>query len=336
MLTLKTLAEQFNLPYKGDGEITVTGIGTLANAKPGQLSFLANSKYNTQLRHSQASVIVLSEVDAANYPNACLISKNPYATFAQISALFDEDEPLALGIHPSAIIHASASVSASARIGAFVVIGEHTVIADHVRVYEHCSIGAHCNINESCVIMPRVTLVKRVQLGKRVRIHSGAVLGADGFGIAMHQGKWLKVAQLGGVQIGDDCEIGANTSIDRGAIEDTVLENDVRLDNQIQIGHNVHIGAHTAIAGCAAVAGSTRIGSYCLIGGAAGIVGHIEIADKVIVASMSLITHSIHEPGEYASGTPMQLKSAWRKNAVRYKQLDTMARTLASLTKKQD
>jgi UDP-3-O-[3-hydroxymyristoyl] glucosamine N-acyltransferase len=184
--------------------------------------------------------------------------------------------------------------------------------------------------------MPHVTLVKRVQLGKRVRIHSGAVLGADGFGIAMHQGQWIKIAQLGGVQIGDDCEIGANTCIDRGAIEDTILEHDVRLDNHIQIGHNVYIGAHTAIAGCAAIAGSSRIGRYCLIGGAAGLVGHIELTDKVVIGAMSLVTHSITEPGEYASGTPLQTKSDWRKNAVRFKQLDQLARTVQTLKKHQD
>ncbi|MFN5702860.1 MAG: UDP-3-O-(3-hydroxymyristoyl)glucosamine N-acyltransferase, partial [Gammaproteobacteria bacterium] len=156
------------------------------------------------------------------------------------------------------------------------------------------------------------------------------------FGIAFHQGQWVKIAQLGGVRIGDDCEIGANTTIDRGALEDTVLENDVRLDNQIQIGHNVRIGAHTAIAGCVAVAGSTRIGRYCLIGGAAGIVGHIEIADKVTVGAMSLVTHSLTEAGEYASGTPIQAKNDWRKNAARFKQLDAMARTLNTLKKNGD
>lgn len=333
MLTLKDLATQFELAFKGDGDTLITGIGTLANAQSGQLAFLANSKYTQQLSNTKASAVVLSETDALDCPCACLISKDPYTSFARISVLFDSDENLAEGIHSTAVIHSTANVSASARIGAFVVIGEHAVIADNASIYAHCNIGQHCFVDELCVLMPRVTLVKRVRLGKRVRIHSGAVLGADGFGIAMHQGNWIKVAQLGGVQIGDDCEIGANTTIDRGAIEDTILENDVRLDNQIQIGHNVYIGAHTAIAGCVAIAGSTRIGKYCLIGGAAGIVGHIEITDKVIVGAMSLITHSIYEAGEYVSGTPMQPKAEWRKNAVRFKQLDNMARALKSLTK---
>jgi UDP-3-O-[3-hydroxymyristoyl] glucosamine N-acyltransferase len=173
-----------------------------------------------------------------------------------------------------------------------------------------------------------VTLVARVRLGRRVVIHPGAVLGAAGFGLAMEAGRWLNVPQLGGVVIGDDCEIGANTCIDRGAIEDTVLEEDVRLDNLIQIGHNVVIGAHTAIAGCAAVAGSARIGRYCLIGGAAGVVGHLEICDKVVVTAMSLVTSSIREPGEYSSGTPLMDNRSWRKNAARFKQLDALARRI--------
>ena len=172
-----------------------------------------------------------------------------------------------------------------------------------------------------------------MRLGKRVRIHPGAVLGADGFGLAMEAGRWIKVPQLGGVSVGDDCEIGANTCIDRGALEDTVLEEDVRLDNQIQIGHNVHIGAHTAMAGCSAAAGSARIGRYCLIGGGAGVLGHLEICDKVMVTAMSLVTHSIREPGEYSSGTPLTDNRSWRKNAARFKQLDALARRVLAQDK---
>lgn len=334
MLTLKDLADRFGLPFRGDGGTAVSGIGTLAGARTGQLAFLANGKYSQQLAATQASIVVLGESDADACPCACLISGNPYTTYAQISALFDQDETLEDGIHATAVVHASARVSPGARIGAYTVIGERAVVEDGAIVYPHGSIGQDCIVGEACVLMPRVTLVKRVRLGKRVRIHSGAVLGADGFGIAMHQGQWIKVAQLGGVQVGDDCEIGANTTIDRGAIDDTVLENDVRLDNQIQIGHNVRIGAHTAIAGCAAVAGSAVIGRHCLIGGAAGIVGHIEIADKVIIGAMSLVSHSIREAGEYASGTPLQTNHEWRRNAVRFKQLDAMARSLNELKKK--
>jgi UDP-3-O-[3-hydroxymyristoyl] glucosamine N-acyltransferase len=183
------------------------------------------------------------------------------------------------------------------------------------------------------MLVARVTLVVRVRLGKRVRIHPGAVLGADGFGLAMDAGHWLKVPQLGGVLVGDDCEIGANTTIDRGALEDTVLEEDVRLDNQIQIGHNAVIGAHTAMAGCAAVAGSARIGRYCLVGGGAGILGHLEVCDRVIVTAMTLVTHSIREPGEYSSGTPIMDNRSWRKNAARFRQLDALARRVLASDK---
>lgn len=336
MWTLKTLALRFSLDFQGNPDTSVHGIGTLANANAGQLAFLANPKYTAQLAATQASIVVLHAKQADMCPCACLISTDPYASFAQISQLFDDGDELPPGIHATASITAGAQVHTDARIGPFVTIEAGTVVDAGAHIHAHCHIGPNCHVGADCRLLPRVTLVKRVRLGQRVRIHSGAVLGADGFGLAMHQGQWLNVAQLGGVQVGDDCEIGANTTIDRGAIEDTELENDVRLDNQIQIGHNVRIGAHTAIAGCVAIAGSARIGRHCLIGGAAGIVGHIEIADHVVVAAMSLVTHSLPEAGEYASGTPIMAKAEWRKSAARFKQLDTLARQLGTLRKAQD
>lgn len=336
MLTLKALADRFGLSYRGDPDTPVRGIGTLANAGAGQLAFLANGKYAGQLVDTRASVVVLSEADADACPCACLISGNPYTSFALISALFDDGDDLPGGVHPSAVVAASATLASGVRIGPYAVIGERAVIGAGAQLHAHVHVGTDCVVGEDCVLMPKATLVKRVRLGRRVRIHSGAVLGADGFGIAFHDGHWIKIAQLGGVEVGDDCEIGANTTIDRGAIEDTVLENDVRLDNQIQVGHNVRIGAHTAVAGCVAIAGSTRIGRWCLIGGAAGIVGHIEIGDRITVGAMSLVTHSLREPGEYASGTPIQPKSEWRRNAARFARLDAMARELNTLKKSRD
>ena len=196
-----------------------------------------------------------------------------------------------------------------------------------------CIIGDDCVVGPGCVLEARVTLVTRVRLGARVRIHPGAVLGADGFGLAMDAGRWVKVPQRGGVVVGDDAEIGANTTIDRGALDDTVLEEDVRLDNQIQIGHGVRIGAHTAMAGCVAVAGSSRIGRHCLIGGGAGIVGHIELCDRVVVSAMSLVTRSITEPGEYSSALPAQDARSWRRTGARLRQLDELARKISALTK---
>ncbi len=232
----------------------------------------------------------------------------------------------AVGIHPSAVIDATAVVDPGAHVGPLVVVGARSRIAAGAIIGPGCVVGEDCVVGDGSELVARVTLVVRVCLGKRVLVHPGAVLGADGFGIAMDHGQWLKVPQLGGVVVGDDCEIGANTTIDRGALEDTVLEQDVRLDNQIQVGHNVRIGAHTAMAGCSAVAGSATIGRHCLVGGGAGILGHLEVCDRVVVTAMSLVTHSIREPGEYSSGTPLMDNRSWRRSAARFKQLDRIAR----------
>ncbi|HSM11744.1 MAG TPA: UDP-3-O-(3-hydroxymyristoyl)glucosamine N-acyltransferase, partial [Lysobacter sp.] len=229
---------------------------------------------------------------------------------------------------PTAVVDPSAVVADDAHVGPLVSIGARSRIEAGAMIGPGCVIGEDCVVGAASVLVARVTLVVRVRLGQRVRIHPGAVLGADGFGLAMDAGRWLKVPQLGGVVIGDDCEIGANTTIDRGAIEDTVLEADVRLDNQIQIGHNAFIGAHTAMAGCAAVAGSARIGRYCLIGGGAGVLGHLEICDRVVITAMSLVSSTIREPGEYSSGTGLMDNRSWRRNAARFKQLDALARRI--------
>jgi len=322
------LAERFGLQLQGDGAARVHGVGTLARAQAGQLAFLANSKYRGQLAESQASVITMRAEDATGYAGTALIARDPYAAFAKMSALFESKPQYRAGIHSSADIAADAHVDPDAHIGAFVCIGARSRVEAGAVVGPGCVIGEDCVVGAGSELIARVTLVTRVRLGQRVRVHPGAVLGAAGFGLAMEAGRWLNVPQLGGVVIGDDCEIGANTTIDRGAIEDTVLEEDVRLDNQIQIGHNAHIGAHTAMAGCSAVAGSARIGRYCLIGGGAGILGHLEICDKVMVTAMSLVTHSIREPGEYSSGTPLMDNRSWRKNAARFKQLDALARRI--------
>ena len=322
------LAERFGLELQGDGAVLVHGVGTLARAQAGQLAFLANSKYRGQLAESRASVVTMRAEDAAGHGGTALIARDPYAAFAKMSALFEPRPQRPAGIHPSADIADDASIDPKAHVGAFVSIGARSRVEAGAVVGPGCVIGDDCVIGAGSELIARVTLVARVRLGQRVTVHPGAVLGAAGFGLAMEGGKWLNVPQLGGVVVGDDCEIGANTTIDRGAIEDTVLEEDVRLDNQIQIGHNVFIGAHTAMAGCAAVAGSARIGRYCLIGGAAGVLGHLEICDKVMVTAMSLVTHSIREPGEYSSGTPLMDNRSWRKNAARFKQLDTLARRI--------
>lgn len=329
--TVAAFCTRFGLSSNADPSLVITGVQTLARAGATELSFLANPHYRQAAKESSAGLIVASEADAAWLSRPCLISRNPYAAFARIAALFDTPMASRPGVHHSAVIDASADVDPSASIGPLVVIGARSQVQAGAVIGPGSIIGEDCVVGSASTLIARVTLVRRVRLGARVLIHPGAVLGADGFGLAFDQGAWLKVPQLGGVQIGDDCEIGANTTIDRGALEDTILGADVRLDNQIQIGHNVQIGAHTAIAGCTAIAGSARIGAYCLIAGGAGVVGHIEICDKVTIAAMSLVTHSIKEPGEYASGTPLQSKQDWRKNAVRFKELDRLARRIKKI-----
>lgn len=328
--TAAELGARFGLEVAGDAQCVVRGVSTLANGRPDSLGFLANPRYRAQLSTSQAGVVVMRAEDAEGFAGTALIARDPYAAFARISALFEPLPQVAPGVHPSAVVDGSAIVDPSAHIGPHVVIGARSRVDAGATLGPGCIVGEDCVIGEGCELIARVTLVTRVRLGKRVRLHPGAVLGADGFGLAMDAGHWLKVPQLGGVVIGDDCEIGANTTIDRGALEDTILEEDVRLDNQIQVGHNVVIGAHTAMAGCAAIAGSAKVGRYCLIGGGAGILGHLELCDRVIVTAMSLVTHSIREPGEYSSGTPIMDNRSWRKSAARFKQLDALARRVAA------
>ena len=331
--TLEVIAARFGLQLRGEAAHAIDGVATLALAGPSDIGFLANPRYRSQLASTRAGAIVLGAADAANWAGNSLIADDPHVVFARIAALFEHQPTVVPDIHASAVISPRARVAASACIGAFCVIGDDAVIEDGVLLGAHCIVGHGCHIGAQSRLVARVTLVQEVTLGKRVLVHPGAVIGADGFGLAFDRDHWLKMPQLGGVRIGDDCEIGANTTIDRGALGDTVLGDDVRLDNQIQIAHNVTIGAHTAIAGCAAVAGSATIGRYCLIGGGAGILGHLSVADRVTVTAMSLVTHSIHEAGEYSSGTPIQANRQWRRNAARFRHLDEIARRIDAIEK---
>jgi UDP-3-O-[3-hydroxymyristoyl] glucosamine N-acyltransferase len=326
--SLDQLAQRFGLELRGDGATRIGGVATLATAGAGQLAFLANPRYRAELDACRAGAVVLGAADAARWAGPALVARDPYSAFARIAALFERNEAPLPGVHASAVVDAGATIDPGAQVGPFVSIGARSVVEAGAVVGPGCVIGPDCTVGAGSVLVARVTLVTRVRLGRRVTVHPGAVLGADGFGLAMDDGRWLKVPQLGGVRIGDDCEIGANTTIDRGALDDTVLEEDVRLDNQIQIGHNVVVGAHTAMAGCVAVAGSARVGRYCLIAGGAGIVGHITLGDRVTVTAMSLVTHSLEGPGEFSSGTPIQENRAWRRNAARFRQLDALARRL--------
>lgn len=329
--TLGELAKRFGLTIHGDADTMITGVGTLASAGEGQLAFLANSKYSAQLARTRASAVVLASETLAQCPVPALVAVDPYLGFARIAALFEQRSAPSPGAHPTAVIADGARVAENASIGPYCVIADGAVIGDGAELGPHCMVGPGCEVGAQSRLVARVTLVQNVKLGCRVLVHPGAVIGSDGFGIAVDDGHWTKIPQLGGVRIGDDCEIGANTTIDRGALEDTVLGEDVHLDNLIQIAHNVTIGAHTAMAGCSAAAGSAKIGRWCLIGGNAGILGHLEVVDQVTITAKSLVTHSIHEPGEYSSGTPLQDNRTWRRNAARMKKLDEFVRRLLTL-----
>ncbi len=325
--TAAELAARFGLGLRGEDRV-VAGVGTLADALPSQLAFLANPRYRGQLAQTRAGVVVVRAEDADACTGSALVARDPYVAFARIAALFEPRQAHAPGIHPTAVVDPTAQVDPAASIGPHASIGARSRIDAGAVIGPGCVVGDDCEVGADCELQARVTLWTRVRLGKRVRILPGAVLGAAGFGMAMEAGRWINVPQLGGVVVGDDCEIGANTTIDRGALGDTVLEEDVRLDNQIQIGHNVRIGAHTAMAGCAAVAGSAKVGRHCLVGGGAGILGHLEVCDRAVITAMSLVTHSLREPGEYSSGTPLMDNRSWRKSAARFKQLDRIARRL--------
>ena len=334
MIRLADLAATQQLSFKGDGDLLIESVATLENAKSNQISFLANPAYKKYLSNTDAGVVILTEELAKEFQGNALISHNPYVTFAYIAQHFAAQHKPEPKIHATAVIAESAQVAENVSIGAYSVIGPNTQIKPGTVIENHVSIGADVTIGADCFIKSGVKIESGCELGDRVILHPGAVIGADGFGLARDKHKWVKIPQTGVVILGDDSEVGANTTIDCGAIENTIIGNDVKLDNQIQIGHNVVIGDHTVIAGCTAVAGSAKIGANCLIGGGVGIVGHIEICDGVTVQAMALVTHSINAPGSYSSVPPLQPTKQWRKNAVRTRQLDQMARKINQLEKK--
>jgi len=328
---LAEIAAQLGGRVLGDAEVRITQIAALEAAQPDQISFLTNSKYRAQLAGTRAGAVILAEADADSTGLPRIVSDNPYAYFAKVSALFNPLPEAKPGVHPSAVIGASAIVDKSASIAATAVIGEGAKIGANAVIGEGCSIGANVVIGCRARLYPRVVIYHDCVIGDDLIAHSGVVIGADGFGIAMDQGRWIKIPQIGRVVIGNDVEIGANTTIDRGALEDTVIEDGVKLDNQIQVAHNVRIGAHTAIAGCVGIAGSTTIGRYCRIGGSAGILGHLKIADHVEIAAFTLIGKSIREAGSYAAIFPFSRSEDWRKNTVHLRHLDELVRRVKTL-----
>jgi len=329
--SLNELAEHIGGELHGEADCLIEGIAPLAKAVSGQISFLSDAKHRRELELTKASAVILRAEDAENYAGNTIIVPNPYLAYARIAGLFDRQPVPGPGIHPSAWVAEGAEVDPSASVGPFVSIERGARIGPGCHIGTNSSIGADSRLGADCRIAANVHIYHGVSIGDRAVIHSGVVIGADGFGFANEQGVWVKIPQIGGVVIGDDVEIGANTTVDRGALENTLIGNGVKLDNQIQVAHNVQIGDHTAIAGCVGIAGSAKIGRYCGIGGGAGILGHLEIVDGVQVTAMSLVTKSIKEPGIYSSGTSVEPSKLWHKNYARFGQLDEMARRLKAL-----
>jgi UDP-3-O-[3-hydroxymyristoyl] glucosamine N-acyltransferase len=324
--SLGELAVRFGLVLRGDPDLKVDRVATLGHAGPGALSFLANPHYRRQLETSRATAVVVSAADAETCRGAALIDPNPYLAYARIAQLLYPSEGLEPGRHPSAVVSARAVVAGSARIGPLCVIEDGVEIGERASLGPGCLVLKGARIGADSQLVAGVTVCANVTLGVRCLVHPGVVIGADGFGFAPDAGTWAKVPQVGSVWIGDDVEIGANTTIDRGAIDDTVVEDGVKLDNQIQVGHNVAIGAHTAVAGCVGISGSTSIGRRCMIGGAVGIAGHLTIADDVVVTGCSLVSASIKQAGSYSSGMPAVETRKWRRMVAHLRRLDTKER----------
>ena len=331
MHTLADLVARFGGRVAGDADTRIAQVATLERAQPGEIAFLTNAKYRSQLEATQASAVIVGEAEADATALPRIVCANPYAYFAKVSALLNPAWHPAPGIHPSAAVAEGARIDPSAHIGANVVIGAGASIGAGCVIMEGCSIGDNTSIAENGRLYPGVVIYHGCLIGKNLIAHAGVVIGSDGFGMAWENGRWLKIPQIGRVVIGDDVEIGANTTIDRGALDDTVIEDDVKLDNQIQVAHNVRIGAHTAIAGCVGIAGSANIGRYCRIGGSAGILGHLQIADNVEIASFTLVGKSIREAGSYAGIFPFSKNEEWRKNAAQLRHLDELAQKVRQL-----
>jgi len=334
LLTLADIASRVGVALRGDGSIPIHGLATLGSARSGHLSFLANSRYRQQLSTTRASAVIIAPDDLERCPVAALVSDNPLLTYARVAVLFECTTTPRRGVHATAWVSDEARVAEDTWIGPHSTVEAEAIVESGVFIGPHCVVGAGAVVGAGSCLRASVTLCHGVHLGRRVLIHPGAVVGSDGFGLARDRHRWVKIPQLGGVRVGDDVEIGANTTIDRGALDDTVIEDGVKLDNQVQVAHNVCIGAHTAVAGCVGIAGSARIGRYCNLAGGVGIAGHLELADHVTVTGMSLVSRSLTRAGTYSSGLPVQPNRLWNRIGARLRQLDEFARRLTALEKK--
>jgi UDP-3-O-[3-hydroxymyristoyl] glucosamine N-acyltransferase len=330
-MLLSELAARTGATLDGDGAVDIARMATLEDAGPGDIAFLSNPKYRGQLATTRAGAVIVAPDFARETALPKLVSANPYATYAKAATVLYPRAVAIPGVHRTAIVGEGARIAASATVGPFAVVGARTVIGERAQVGVACAIGDNVAIGDDVLLYPRVTVYDGCVVGARTTIHSGAVIGADGFGNAEEAGRWIKIPQVGRVIIGADVEIGANTTIDRGALGDTVIGDDVKLDNQIQIGHNCRIGTHTAIAGCTGIAGSVRIGRNCKIGGAAMIAGHLSIADGVIISAGTGIMGSINEPGTYTGIFPMMPYAEWKRVAVSMRRLVSLTTRIKAL-----
>jgi UDP-3-O-[3-hydroxymyristoyl] glucosamine N-acyltransferase len=321
--SLGALAVQFGCALRGDPDAEVDSVATL-DGGGSSLGFVASPAYREQLRATRLGAVVISEALAADCPVPALLHPNPHATFARIAAVLHPPPPVTPGVHASAVVHSSARIDPSAEVGAFAVIGAGAMIGPRCRIAAHCIIGSDAQLGADTRLLERVTIAAAVHVGNRCILHPGAVIGSDGFGNARDGGQWVKVPQVGSVQVGDDVEIGANTTVDRGALVDTVIEDGVRLDNLVHVAHNVVIGAHTAIAASTAIAGSTRIGRRCLIGCGVVILGQLSIGDDIVIAGVGVVTRSLDTPGMYSSVFPVEEVHLWRRLVGRFRRLDLL------------
>ena len=334
--SLGELATEFGCELVGDPNTRVNRVATLSNASPESVGFLANPAYRKQLKTTNAAAVVLAEAYAADCPVAALIADNPYATYARIASRLHPPARHKAGIHATAVIAKSATISKTAHVAASVVIGDDCVIGERVYVAAGAVLGNRCCVGSDSQILGNATLVECVSVGDRCIIHPGAVIGSDGFGNVHDEAGWIKIPQVGGVSIGNDVEIGANTAVDRGAIDDTVIEDGVRLDNLIQIGHNARIGAHTAIAGMTAIAGSANVGKRCMIAGLAGVIGHVTVCDDVVITAQALITKDISKPGVYSATFGAETDRDWKRMVARFRRLALMEERLKALEARVD
>jgi UDP-3-O-[3-hydroxymyristoyl] glucosamine N-acyltransferase len=334
-ISLRQLAERCGAELAGDGDVVIDRVATLDSAGEGAIAFLSNPKYRGRLAGTRASAVIVAPADAQATALPKLVTANPYAAYARVAAILHPPRAPSPGVHPTAVVAGTARVAASAAIGAHAVIGERTHVGERAAVGAGTVIGEDCTVDDDCLLYPRVVVYQRSAIGPRTIVHSGAVIGADGFGMAEQDGRWLKIPQLGRVVVGADVEIGANTTIDRGAIGDTVIDEDVKLDNQIQVGHNCHIGAHTAIAGCVGIAGSTTIGRNCKIGGAAMISGHLDIADGTVISASTGVFESIRSPGVYTGSFPALPHREWKRVAAAARRLRSILERVRALERAQ-